>query len=298
MQDSAPVSRMVGSAQELPPQRNPARQATVERNASRASGIQSLRRAFSILEYVARAPQGISVTELSSLVQLHLSTTSHLLRTLVQLDYVSQDDATRLYYAGTRLFAVASMAATQTAMIRIAMPILEKLAKDTGESTHLAILSRDEVIIIARAVRDGMLQLSDRNGTVRPLHCTALGKILAGALTADTIRTIADTHPFVRYTPTTEIDAEAFIRQVRAASQRGFAFDDAEYDHEVRCVAVPVFNFTGRMIAAIGFSGPIWRISLVEVQPKIELLIEAGRRLSAQLGFGVTGEHSADSVSN
>ena len=145
-------------------------------------GVQSLARAFSILEEVARSRDGISLAELSRKVGLHNSTTFHLVKTMVSLGYIRQIKDDKRYRIGRPLFALAANALDEIEMVSLAMPVLEDLSRDTGESGHFAVPMGDSVVVVARTAGPGAFQLIERVGVVRPAHCTALGKVILAAL--------------------------------------------------------------------------------------------------------------------
>ena len=252
--------------------------------AKERAGIQSIERAFAILEEVARQRDGIGLAELAKRVGLHSSTTFHLVRTMVQLGYVSQPKDSKKYRIGRRLFTLAAAALDEVELVNIATPILEKLTTETGESSHFAIRSGDEIVVVAKTAGSGMFQLVDRSGAVRPAHATALGKVLLAALTpAELARDLAG-RELRSFTAKTIVEREPLERELDEVRRKGIAYDDGEFDPEVRCVAVPVRDFAGRVIGAIGISGPIWRLSLQALQDKSVSVREAAAGLSAELG--------------
>src|ERR1700674_5982962 len=143
----------------------------------RRGAVQSIARAFAIMEEVARNRDGISLADLSKRVGLHNSTTFHLVRTMVSLGYVRQIKDGKRYRIGRPLFALAASALDEIEMVSLATPVLEELSRETGESGHFAVRMGDAVVVIARTSGPGAFQLTDRVGVVRPAHCTALGKI-------------------------------------------------------------------------------------------------------------------------
>ncbi len=153
-----------------------------------AVGVQSLGRAFAILEEVARHREGIGLAELSKLVGLHNSTTFHLAKTMVSLGYLRQEKDSKRYRVGRPLFALAASALDEIEMVNVATPMLEDLSRETGESGHFAVRMGDAVVVIARTSGPGAFQLTDRVGVVRPAHCTALGKIILASLRPDQLK--------------------------------------------------------------------------------------------------------------
>jgi IclR family KDG regulon transcriptional repressor len=247
-------------------------------------GVQSLGRAFAILEEVARHREGVGLAELSKLVGLHNSTTFHLAKTMVSLGYMRQERSTKRYRVGRPLFALAASALDEIEMVNLATPVLEDLSRETGESGHFAVRMGDSVVVIARTSGTGAFQLTDRVGVVRPAHCTALGKIILASLRPDQLMRFLERAELKPSTGKSITDQSALLREIAEIRRTAIAFDDGEFNAEVRCVAVPVYNFTGEVIGALGISGPIWRMSDQVVQGRARLVQAAANRLSAEFG--------------
>jgi DNA-binding IclR family transcriptional regulator len=247
-------------------------------------GVQSLGRAFAILEEVARHREGIGLADLSKRVGLHNSTTFHLVKTMVSLGYIRQEKDSKRYRVGRPLFALAASSLDEIEMVSVATPVLEDLARETGESSHFAVRMGDAVVVIARTSGPGAFQLADRVGVVRPAHCTALGKVILASLRPDQLQRFLQR---VELKPSTEksvTEIPALLREIDEVRQSGIAFDDGEFNLEVRCVAVPVKDFTGQIVGALGISGPIWRLSIQALQNRAKIVQAAADRLSAEFG--------------
>src|SRR4249920_418451 len=248
------------------------------------AGVQSLGRAFAILEEIARHREGIGLAELSKLVGLHNSTTFHLAKTMVSLGYIRQERDSKRYRVGRPLFALAASALDEIEMVNLATPILEDLSRETGESSHFAVRMGDAVVVIARTSGPGAFQLADRVGVVRPAHCTALGKIILASLSEDQLKRFLDRVELTPSTAKSIADEPTLLREIAEIRRDAIAFDDGEFNAEVRCVAVPVYNFTGEVIGALGISGPIWRMTDQVLQSRAKLVQSAAGRLSAEFG--------------
>jgi len=248
-------------------------------------GIQSLERAFAILEEVARNREGISLVELSKRVGLHNSTAFHLVKTMMSLGYVQQVRDPKRYRIGRRLFTLAAAALNEIELVGVATPVLENLTRDTGECSHFAIRSGDKVVVLAKTASSGMLQMAHQVGVTRPAHCTALGKVLLSGFSADQLDRYFASHELTKFTAKTIVEPERVRREIEAVHRDGIGFDDGEFDAEVRCVAVPVYDLTGRVAGAIGISGPIWRLSIQALQEKAQQVRGAAAELSRELGY-------------
>ena len=206
-------------------------------------GVQSIGRAFAILEEIARNRDGIGLAELSKRVGLHNSTTFHLVKTMVSLGYVRQLKETKRYRIGRPLFALAASALDEKEMVSLATPVLEELSRETGESAHFSVRMGDAVVVLARTSGQGAFQLTDRVGVVRPAHCTALGKIMLAYLQPEQFERFVAQAEFKALTPKSITSVEVLRREIAEVRRAGAAFDDGEFDAEVRCVALAGARF-------------------------------------------------------
>ncbi|HEY1310794.1 MAG TPA: IclR family transcriptional regulator [Pseudolabrys sp.] len=257
-----------------------------EAGAERArGGVQSIGRGFTIMEEIARNRNGIGLADLSKRVGLHNSTTFHLVKTMVSLGYVRQMKDSKRYRIGRPLFALAASALDEIEMMSLATPVLEDLSRETGESAHFSVRMGDAVVVLARTSGPGAFQLTDRVGVVRPSHCTALGKIMLAALAPDQLERFLERAELKAMTPKSITSVEALGREIVEVRRSGLAFDDGEFDSELRCVALPVRDFSGEVTGAIGISGPVWRLSIEALQKRARTVRAAADRLSGEFGY-------------
>jgi len=249
-------------------------------------GVQSLGRAFAILEEIARHREGVGLADLSKLVGLHNSTTFHLAKTMVSLGYIRREKDSKRYRVGRPLFALAASALDEIEMVNVATPALEDLSRETGESSHFAVRMGDAVVVIARTSGPGAFHLTDRVGVLRPAHCTALGKVILASLRQDQLERFLARVELKPSTAHTITESPVLLREIAEIRRSGIAYDDGEFNLEVRCVAVPVKDFTGQIIGALGISGPIWRLSNQVMQSRAKTVQAASNRLSAAFGSG------------
>jgi len=140
------------------------------------------------------------------------------------------------------------------------------------------------VVVIARTSGPSAFQLTDRVGAVRPAHCTALGKIILASLGPDQLKRFLER---VELKPSPEkaiTDIPKLTREIAEIKHSGIAFDDGEFHTEVRCIAVPVIDFNGQIVGALGISGPIWQLSVPTLLIHAKTVRAAANRLSAEFG--------------
>lgn len=252
---------------------------------AKSTTIQSLQRGLGILELIAKDGTGVSMADVSRKIGLHTSTTFHLLRTLTTLGYLVQDETTRKYRLGSKVFQLAASAWTEVQLLKMSAPLLTEMAQQTGETSHLAIFEHGEVIVINKIDGSGPVRLSERVGYPRPAHCTAIGKVLLAHLPEAELKAFLQTSELQPLTPKTITAAPILEQELDRVRKQGYAFDDEEFVQGIRCLAAPVRNFTGHVVAAIGISGPVWRVTLDRVAQLTEFVRTMGPRLSQQLGY-------------
>ncbi len=247
-------------------------------------GVQSIRRAFTILEAVALAPEGLNLADLSKKVGLHNSTTFHLTKTMTSMGILRQNEQSKRYHVGAHLFGLAKGAADEAELVRLATPVIAELARETGENSHIAVRIPEGVVIIDKHESLSQVRMTERIGATRPAHATAIGKAILAALSDEQLAVFLENHDFEAFTAKTITDPDRFIREIEQIRKDGIAYDDTEFNEEARCLAAPVYDFTGTVIGSIGISGPIWRIGPDDLPMLSKSVRKAAAELSARLG--------------
>jgi IclR family acetate operon transcriptional repressor len=240
-------------------------------------GVQSLERAFDVLELMAASGGEVSVSRLASESGLPVPTIHRLVRTLVSSGYVLQMPSRR-YTLGPRLIGLgASATHTVEAWSR---PHLQSLAEATGESANLAMLDLDRVVYVAQAAstRHTMRMFTEVGRRVFA-HCTGVGKALLAKLPDDEVRDLVTSAGMPATTEHTITEVADLLAELRRVRERGYAVDDGEQELGVRCVAVAV---PGSLSAAVSVSGPASRVTHEAVPGLAKLLQQSARALSGR----------------
>jgi DNA-binding IclR family transcriptional regulator len=253
--------------------------------AARSGGIQSLERAFRILEEVARHDNGLGLVDISRTLDIHTSTVHHLCKTLSALGYLRQAESGKRYRMGRSVFALAAACTDEVELADAARPFLVELCSSTGESAHYAVWAGAQVLILERAHSSSAFQMNERAGMLRPAHCTAIGKALLSGLDDAALAEQIEDMELTPYTPNTIIDKRKLLTEIERIRREGVAYDDSEYSEEARCIAAPVRDYRGRVVGAIGFSGPVWRVTLGDLSAYSQQTREIALNLSKLLGW-------------
>jgi DNA-binding IclR family transcriptional regulator len=251
----------------------------------RSGTIQSLRRGLQVLQAIADAGGRASLTDIAHKLGLNFSTTHHLAKTLEEDGYLVQNDDSRKYYLGNRIFAVAAVAWDENEVAHLGEPLVAGIMLKTGHSAHLAVLDVRDAVVIRKVDAEGPWRLAERTGAMRPLANTALGKALVAFKQPDIARRYMARMPFKAYTPNSITSPRAFQAEIARVRARGYAIDDEEYALGMRCVAAPVFNFSGRVVAAMGISGPSFSLTPEHIEVHQVVVREYATRLSRILGY-------------
>ncbi|WP_062214154.1 IclR family transcriptional regulator [Streptomyces sp. NBRC 109706] len=248
------------------------------RKSSASGGVQSLERAFGLLELMADAGGVTGLSELASSSGLPLPTIHRLMRTLVACGYVRQQP-NRRYALGPRLIRLGEAAARPLATW--ARPFLARLAAGTGETANMALLDGDEAVYVAQVPsRHSMRMFTEVGRRVLP-HATGVGKALLAGLPDEEVRALLHRTGMPAVTERTLTSPDAFLRELGTVRARGFAVDDNEQEIGVRCLAVALPH--APTPAAISVSGPAGRLTDEAVEKLAPLLREVAHELGTVL---------------
>lgn len=254
-------------------------------DASRSATHRSLERGLRLVETVALHGGAISLAEAARRTGLHRSTAHHLLQTLVSLEYLRQDPASRGYELAAKPFLLTGRTWSPEQLARIGQPFLAELAQRSGEGASLATYRDGTVTVVAKREHDGPVRVVQDVGAQRPIHCTAVAKAIVPWLPSAEVVALLARLRFERHTPktiTTRGEFEAELRRIRAA---GYALDDEEHLEGIRCIAMPVFGHAGQVVASMCAVGPKSRMTHQKLRDLRVPLAELARGLSEQLGW-------------
>lgn len=240
------------------------------------SEIQSLARGLKILDLLSQTEDGVSNAELARVLGVDKGSASRLVSTLARYGYVEKDETSRRYHLGPQVVSLSRSVLNRLPMREAGKPFLRQLMERTGECAHLAVAAQGKALYIDQVESPASLRVNAEVGTMNPLHCTALGKILLAFCGAEMPPVLES---FTPHTITKKNVLRKHLEEVRA---KGYAVDDEEFDPGVRCIAVPVFDFRGAGIGSIGISGPATRINPERLPELITAVVEIGKALSAQ----------------
>ena len=248
-----------------------------------AKSVQTLDRTLDIIELLALSREGMGVSEIAQKISLHKSTVHRLLNALAIRGYIEKDATSLQYRLGLKFIEISSLRLNHLELKTEASPTLRAMSETLDQVVHLAILDKAEVVYIEKLEPRTSLRMYSQIGRRIPVYCSALGKALVSDLGADKLRQLADSISYKAFTERTLTSSTDFIHAVEITRQRGWGIDDGEYEIGIRCFGAPIFDYTGRIIAALSTSGT--RDKAKNDQDLVTSVTNAARLISRRMGF-------------
>jgi IclR family acetate operon transcriptional repressor len=236
-----------------------------------------------LTEFSFRKPR-LSLAELATRTGIPRPTVFRLLTTLEQAGFVAKLSGE--YQLGVKCFILGNIVASTLDLREIARPHLQRLRDATGETVHLAVLEGWQVLYLERLQSPHPIGfMRSRVGAVVPAYCTGLGKTLLAFRPPDDVEAWLRTQTLKAMTPDTITSSRRLVKELRAICQRGYGVDEQEHELGVRCVAAPITNHAGEVVAAISVAGPADRMPRPLIESTMAATVAAAARaISAELG--------------
>ncbi len=255
----------------------------------RSDQVQSLVRALAIVNRLAAANEGATLTEVAQQVGLSPSTAHRLLTTLEQERYVRFDAERRLWSVGVQAFVAGSAFLKTRSLVPAARPHMRALMEESEETVNLAVEDQAEAVYLSQVECRQMMRAFARPGGRVPLHCSSVGKALLSAMPDADVARVLHRHGLARVTIKTLTTTPALREDLAQARTRGYAIDDEEHAVGLRCIAAVVFNEAADPLGALSLSGPMARIPDERIPLLGDLVRRTADAVTAQLGGCLPG---------
>jgi DNA-binding IclR family transcriptional regulator len=221
--------------------------------------IQSLARGLSILEAVADASEPVPLKRLTDLLGIDRSSVFRLANTLKQRRFLSNPEGRKEYILGPSAWRL-SRKYGRSMLLTHCHGFLRSLAATTGETAHLAVREGNQALFLDHSVAVGrVVTVSGQTGEFVPLHCTAHGKALLADFTLDELTELFGTAPLRAHSKRSISSLDRLAKVCIRIAIDGVAIDDGEFMDDLRCVAAPIRDQDGLILASVGISAPITR---------------------------------------
>jgi len=247
------------------------------------AGNSPILKAARILSYVAREEAPVSLADLSAAVKLPKPTVYRIAALLEQDGFLFKDPLTRRYSVGRALHDLCFHAIRSGPGHPERHLILQRLSEKLGETINLAVLVGPEIMYIERVESAWPLSINFQPGSRVPVHCTANGKLLLAFAPARHRARLLDSIPLQPYTRNTIVDRARLLRELREIRRRGYSEDNEEFLAGVCCLAVPVKDRRGKVVAGLAVSAPLARFPLERARTYLSDLQACAEQVSAHL---------------
>lgn len=246
--------------------------------------VQSIDRAFEILEALENCPNGMQVKELSAALALNKSTVSRILLTLASKGYVVKNKD-NYYRLGMRLVDLCSFYLNSLQLKTEALPFLEELRNQTGLIVHLGSLDENEVVYLDKISSFNNIRMYSQIGKRAYVHCTGLGKAMLSRMSREEVEEILAVKGLPMMTEYTCTDQKNFFDELDRTRARGYAVDEQENEAGIRCVAAPVFDYRGNVIAAVSATGFIDMFPKARIEAMSVYVKKCAESISRSMGY-------------
>lgn len=252
---------------------------------------QSVEKTLQIIEIMANNREPMRLQDIALKVSLPASTVLRMVYTLMNAGYVNQDSISQRYSLSLKFAQIGYLVSSQTDIRTLARPLLIALSQHCHEASCLAVDENMEVVYIDVVEGpDSLLRIMQRIGKRAPMHCTGVGKLMLQEYSATQLDKYIAVKGLPATTPNTLVTKESLVKELEKIGQQGFAIDDEECELGARCLAAPVRDYSGKIIAGISVSGPISRMTPQKITHYIPIIMQTAQDISALLAYSGPSE--------
>lgn len=246
--------------------------------------VPAVKRAFDIIELLSTQDSGLTISELQRSLHLPLSSLATIVYTLQDLGYLERDEVTSRYQLSVKMFGIARHALDQFDLSNRCHNLLVELVLRSGLTGHLAVLRAGEAMYIDRVPSKGLVQVSSYVGMRWPLHISAVGKALLAFLPESELRPTLQKLTLKKVTPSTITSRRLFEKELRSFRRLGYAWEQNEGEIGLGCVAAPVFDTHGEVVAALSLTGTTYQVSKERIPVLGTLVKQYAQQMSLRMG--------------
>ena len=248
--------------------------------------VKSVVKALNILSVFSFESPTLFPLEISKKLSLPMSTVHRLIKTLEMLGLLEQEPFTGRYHIGLKTFELGSLYFHQTSLRAEAFPLLQELARKTNETVHLSVLDEGEIVFIEKIDSSHGIGMLSRVGRRAPAHATASGKVLLAHLPEKEREGFLVRKKLKRCTERTVTAPQRLRGELIKVAAQGYSLDEEENERGIRCVAAPIWDHSGTVVASISVSGPAHRLTrgriLQDLVPQVK---DTAGHISQRLGY-------------
>ena len=257
-----------------------------ETTPARATSNQSTEKAFAVLELLSEAQGPMRLRDISTALGLNSSTALRFVNALQNCGYAAQDPDTQRYYLTFKICRVANQMRSHTELLPIVRPFMEALFQEIHEALCLAVEQNMCMLYLDVRMRQNQrLMNMQQVGNSSPLHSTGIGKLLLLNYSEEQLDQMIARKGLTRYTEHTITTKAALLAELDKVRRQGYALDDEENEVGSRCMACPIRDYSGDIVAGISITGPNTRLTDEQVLHYLPVLSATAAQISAAFGY-------------
>jgi IclR family acetate operon transcriptional repressor len=245
--------------------------------------IKVLEKVFRILDLFDDRGKELTAAEISARVGLNRATTFRILRQLEEAGYLDRSANSSKFRLGFRFYHLGSLVDGLTEIRTIARPFLEELVRASDETVHLVVLKQGQALYLDKIEGNKAVRVVSKVGMRLPAHCSGVGKVLLASLSDTQLNKVVKKRGLPRFTENTITDLQKLIEELERVREQGYAIDNEEIEVGLKCVAAPVRDGDGEVIAAISVSGPRERLQGKDLERLIAMVKQTAQRITNAL---------------
>lgn len=245
----------------------------------------TVKKALSILCVLAEEKEALGLVDLANKLGLNRSTAYRLVLALTEGGFVKQDSATQKYSLGLKIVELAGDILNKMEIREVARPFLKELMELSGETVHLGILDKGQIVFIDKIDGPEVVRFFTHLGKRFPAYVTSIGKAILAYLPKEDMENVLKLQSFQAHTPNTIVNKQVFRDHLNLIRSKGYAIDHEENRLTVCCIGSPIFDAANKVVAAISISGPSFRLNLKRMKELSKPLKLTALKISKNLGY-------------
>ncbi len=247
--------------------------------------VPAVKRAFEILELLAKQDSRMGISDIRSTLGLPLSSTANIVYTLTDLGYLERDESDSSYRLSVKLLGIARQAQDKLDLVAQCHSLLEDAVRESKLTGHLGVLRDGESMYVDRVPSNTLVQINSYVGQRWPAHTSAVGKAIIAFLPETKLERLLKQMPLTKQTPYTITSRSALVKQLRTFRRLGYSWETNEGEVGLGCVAAPIFGPGQEVLAAMSLTGTVHQISSAKLPFLGNLVRKYTQQMSRRLGI-------------
>ncbi|MEI8199625.1 MAG: IclR family transcriptional regulator [Eubacteriales bacterium] len=246
-------------------------------------------RTLQILSLLSQADQPMTLTQISEMLSAPVSSTCNIISTMLKLGFVRlSDPKMKTYTIGIKAYEAGIAYIKNTNFVGVAKPFLEKMSRESETTTFLGVQNGARIVYLDKVESSKSVRTTAVLGSYKGMYFTGLGKAILASMPDKAVEDMYYGSVFQAYTENTICDIERLKDDLQQTRERGYAIDDREGEISLYCIAAPVRNHAGKVIAAVSIASFYDLLTEESRKKNADILVSNAVEISRLLGYSGT----------